>query len=117
MFSMTLFLSHFVSDFAFSNVYSDKFLDKSSYYKHLIWVLLVFLAFNFDMLTGWMLLIVSLSVLLHIGIDLLRIQNKNTNIYFEIIFLGAFFLWSYLFRNFFQDSFLSYVFQFYIVGM
>lgn len=117
MFSMTLFLSHFVSDFAFTNVYSDKFLEKSSYYKHLIWVLLVFLAFNFDMLTGWMLLIVSLSILLHIGIDLLRIKNQNTNIYFEIIFLGAFLIWSYLFRSFFQDSFLSNVFQFYIVGM
>jgi hypothetical protein len=117
MFPLTIFISHFVSDFAFTNVYSTKFLDKKNYYKHLIWVVLVFLAFNFDMLKGWSLLIVFLSLFLHAIIDLIRIRKSETNLSFELLWIGVFLLLSYLFRSFFQNSFISEVFQFYIVGM
>lgn len=117
MFPINIFLSHFVSDYAFTNVYSEKFLDKSDYYKHIIWFLLVFLAFNFDMLNGWAALVVTGSLLLHAGIDIYRIKKQKANFYMELIFLGIFFLISYIFRNLFLNSFLSNVFQLYIVGM
>jgi len=117
MFPLTIFISHFVSDFAFTNVYSPKFLDKKNYYKHLIWVVLVFLAFNFDMLKGWGILIVFFSLFIHVIIDLLRIKRKGTNLFFELVWIVVFLFLSYFFRSFFQNSFISEVFQFYIVGM
>ena len=117
MFPITLFLSHFVSDFAFSNVYSKKFLDRTNYYKHLIWLILVFLAFNFDMLKGWGLLIVPLSIILHIGFDLFRINSKQTKFLHELLFLAIFLFLSYIFKPFFQNSYLTTIFQLYIVGM
>lgn len=117
MFPLTVFISHSVSDFAFTNVYSPKFFDINNYYKHLIWVVLVFLAFNFDMLKGWGLLIVLFSIVIHILIDIFRINRQRTDLVFEVSSLVVFLFISYLFRSFFKSSFISEVFQFYIVGM
>ena len=73
--------------------------------------------FNFDMLKGWGLLIVLFSIVIHILIDIFRINRQRTDLVFEVSSLVVFLFISYLFRSFFKSSFISEVFQFYIVGM
>ena len=89
MFALNLFLSHFISDYAFSNVYSEKFLSRENYYKHLIWVVLVFLGISYDFVLSGTFILILLGIGLHVLSDFYRMKkgrhynlleyNKSTN--------------------------------------
>ncbi|MDN5343225.1 MAG: hypothetical protein PWP28_2100 [Oceanotoga sp.] len=116
MVPLNIFLSHFITDFAFSNVYSEKFLNKKTYYLHLIWAAVVFLSFNFELLNSKSFYVLILSFIIHILFDLIRIK-KNTTPLFEFIGLIIFFILNYIFKSHLEGSFLTNNFQLYILGL
>jgi len=115
MFQINLLLSHLISDFAFSDVYSKDFLDKKNYYKHMIWAAVVFFIFNFDTTTFGKVFAV-LAFLIHVGLDLFRIK-KGSTIRFEITSSLLFLVLSLPMNTYYLDSYISNPFQIYILGL
>ncbi|BBE31098.1 hypothetical protein OSSY52_12390 [Tepiditoga spiralis] len=115
MFQINLFLSHLISDFAFSDVYSKDFLDKKNYYKHMIWAAVVFFIFNFDTNNLGKLFAV-LAFLIHVALDFFRIK-KGSTLLFETISSLSFLILSIPMNNYYLDSYISNPFQIYILGL
>ncbi|HOO74692.1 MAG TPA: hypothetical protein PLS66_05325 [Tepiditoga sp.] len=116
MFALNLFLSHFISDYAFSNVYSEKFLSRENYYKHLIWVVLVFLGISYDFVLSGTFILILLGIGLHVLSDFYRMKKGSTFIS-ETVVMAVFFIISLLSKNLFSGSYITGYFQFYLVGM
>jgi hypothetical protein len=116
MFSLNLFLGHFIGEHAFSNVYSEAFTNKKGYYKHLIWIVLLFLALTFDSLLSSGAVFIVAALLMHVGVDLLRMKKKSSPL-LEFTSLIAFLLISFASTSFLKESYISWEFQLYLCGM
>ncbi|MGM0640610.1 MAG: hypothetical protein ACQESN_04195 [Thermotogota bacterium] len=117
MFSITLLLSHLIGDFAFTNVFSEKFHKKDNTIYHTIWIILVFLGFNFDFLKSMTtIFIIIFSILLHVFWDFYR-KKKESNPLNEFGISLLFLIVSFFSRNYFINSFLSITFQYYLLGL
>ncbi len=119
MIALHLFLAHAVADYSFTNpmkLYG--MIQTSQRLKHFCWVILVFLAFTFDItLTSFPgALILCGGLAIHFLTDLFRWKKQNPWIV-ELISLGAFLLYGMIVSSFFADSFLSPYFSTYLIGM
>ncbi|TGG85866.1 hypothetical protein [Geotoga petraea] len=117
MFAINLLLAHLVSDFAFTNIFSEKLTKKDNTLYHIIWVIIAFLAFTFDSLGSMTsILIISLSIIFHVVWDLYRIKVNSTPLKeFSVILI--FFVISFFTKGIFENSYLSLIFQYYLLGL
>jgi len=112
-----ILLCHLIGDFAFFNVYSKDNSNKKNFIKHVIWITALFLIINFDIILsirGFLAVIIALSI--HLLLDYIR-TKKETKFTLEIIFLSFFIILSLSFKELFLDSFITPVFQFYLLGL
>jgi hypothetical protein len=117
MFAINLLLAHLVSDFAFTNVFSEKLNKKDNTLYHIIWVVIAFLAFTFDSLGSLTsILIISLSIIFHIVWDLYRKKIESTPIK-ELSVILIFIVISFFTKGIFENSYLSIIFQYYLLGL
>lgn len=117
MFAINLLLAHLVSDFAFTNVFSEKFNKKDSFLYHIIWVIVAFLAFNFDVLNSFLSVsILVLSIILHIIWDYFRMKKGSSPIK-ELGISLVFLVIGYFSNSLYENSFLSFTFQYYLLGL
>lgn len=117
MFAINLLLAHLVSDFAFTNVFSEKLKQKENILYHIIWVVLVFLAFTFDNLNSFVsITVIAIGILFHIAWDLYREKINSTPLK-EFIVIFIFIAMSFFTKNIFENSYLSLIFQYYLLGL
>lgn len=117
MFAINLLLAHLVSDFAFTNVFSEKLDKKDNTLYHIIWVVIAFLAFTFDSLSSLAsIVIISLSIIFHIVWDLYRKKIESTPVK-EISVMLIFIVISFFAKGIFENSYLSIIFQYYLLGL
>lgn len=114
---LNIFLSHIISDFAFTNVYTEPFDSTKKYYKHLLWILAIFFLFNFEMMrTIPGLIVLFSSIFAHVYFDFYRIKNKS-NVKFEVLVFLPFIFLSLISYFIMNDSYMSLTFQFYLLGI
>jgi len=117
MFAINLLLAHLVSDFAFTNVFSEKLNKKDNTLYHIIWAVIAFLAFSFDVLGSFSgILLISLGIAIHVLWDFYRKKINSTPLK-EFSVILVFIVISFFTKNIFADSFLSLTFQYYILGL
>ncbi|KLO23360.1 MULTISPECIES: hypothetical protein [unclassified Marinitoga] len=110
------FLSHFVADHAFSNVYSEKLKSKNNLTTHIAWSIISILAFTFDSLKNPFGIIAFLVLITyHIFIDIYRI--KGTNLKREILYLIGALIINLIFYKVYMNSYISNEFIYYLIGM
>ena len=119
MIYLNYFLAHTVSDYSFTNpmkLYGEKRF--TELLKHLIWFVLVFLAFSFDVVfTSPVSMIIFCSALiLHGVIDFLRLKKFNPWIV-EGLSLVSFLIFAFIFSNQFVNSYITSYFSMYLIGM
>jgi len=112
-----LLVSYLVADHAFVNSYKLKDLEKGNLWKHFIWAILVFLAFSFDSLlmapTG--ILVFGLAIAGEFGT--LYLRKVIPDDFAEIIALVYFLLLSFLSKDFFEKSYITPQFCWYLLGI
>jgi len=86
--------------------------------KHLIWFVLVFLAFSFDVVftNPFSTVIFVVALILHSIIDFLRLRKFNPWMV-ELTSLFSFLLLSIIFSGQFANSFITSYFSLYLIGM
>lgn len=119
MLALHFFLAHTIADYSFSNpmkMYGTKSI--ASTLKHLLWYILVFLAFSFDTVFSSALGISFFvgSVALHFLIDYFRYSNKKPW-WVESLSWISFFVVGVLSSTLFSNSYISAVFAMYLTGM
>jgi len=119
LFYLNYFLAHTVSDYAFTNpmkLYGEKRFFEL--FKHMIWFVLVFLAFSFDVVFSNPLNIVIFvsALILHGIIDFLRLRKFNPWMV-ETVSIFTFLLLSFIFSSQFVNSYITSYFSLYLVGM
>ncbi|MBN2218649.1 MAG: hypothetical protein JW697_00050 [Kosmotogaceae bacterium] len=112
-----LLVAYYVVDHAFVNNKKLAKMDDKKFWMHFIWVVLIFLAFTFDVFLSNPLgiLILILSIGLTVTLDMGRKRLSN-----ELIEIIAFFLllfFTLLGRRFLIDSFVTVEFSWYLMGM
>jgi len=119
MLALNLFLAHSVADYSFTNpmkLYGQR--DRKELLKHFLWIVLVFLAFTFDItfhsITA--LTVFFAAVALHFIIDFLRIRKKNQWVV-EAVSFGGFLILSIIFSQLFKNSYITPYFSLYLIGM
>ncbi|GAB6189663.1 hypothetical protein JCM30566_14040 [Marinitoga arctica] len=116
MISLHGFLSHFVADHAFSNVYSDKLKIKNNLITHIVWSIVAILAFTFDSLkTPLGIIAFLILVSYHIFIDIYR--TKGTTFKRELLYLFGALVINLIFFNVYSNSYISNEFIYYLIGM
>jgi len=87
-------------------------------FKHLIWFVLVFLAFSFDVVfTSPVNMIIFCSALvLHGVIDILRVKKINPWMV-EGLSLASFLIFAFIFSSQFVNSYITSYFSMYLIGM
>ncbi|SHE57824.1 hypothetical protein SAMN02745164_00730 [Marinitoga hydrogenitolerans DSM 16785] len=110
------FLSHFVADHAFSNVYSEKLKSKNNLTTHIVWSIISILAFTFDSLKNPFGIIAFLVLITyHIFIDIYRI--KGTTFKKELMYLAIALIINIIFYKAYSVSYISNEFIYYLIGM
>ncbi|WGS65898.1 hypothetical protein [Marinitoga aeolica] len=110
------FLSHFVADHAFSNVYSDKLKVRNNLITHIVWSVLAILAFTFDSLKTPLGIIAFLVLAsYHVFIDIYR--TKGTTFKKELLYLAIALIINLVFYKAYTNSYISNEFIYYIIGM
>ncbi|CCU83822.1 conserved membrane hypothetical protein [Mesotoga infera] len=112
-----LLVAYYVVDHAFVNNKKLAKMDDKKFWLHFVWVVLVFLAFTFDVFLSNPLgiLILILSIGLTVTLDMGRKRLSN-----ELIEIIAFFLLLFLTllgRSFLIESFVTVEFSWYLMGM
>ncbi len=119
MIGLHFFLAHTVSDYSFINPMKLKGSgDIKKWTKHVIFVVLVFLAFGFDTLFNSPLGIISFFAALafHFAIDYLRFKDKSDKL-IELVSLLGFLVFALIFSGQFSNSYITPIFALYLIGM
>ena len=119
MFYLNYFLAHTVADYAFTNpmkLYGERRFGELI--KHIIWVILVFLAFSFDVAFTNPLNVVGfiIALILHFNFDFSRIKKYNPWTV-ELSSILAFLIYSFAYSKQFSNSFITSYFSMYLIGM
>ncbi|MFW6262853.1 MAG: hypothetical protein ACOC34_02355, partial [Thermotogota bacterium] len=119
MFYLNYFLAHTVADYAFTNpmkLYGERRF--TELIKHLIWVILVFLAFSFDIIftSPFNIVVFIIALMIHFHFDFFRIKKFNPWTV-ELSSMVAFLLYAFAFSKQFTNSFITSYFSFYLIGM
>ncbi|MBN2253799.1 MAG: hypothetical protein JW701_08875, partial [Kosmotogaceae bacterium] len=112
-----LLVAYYVVDHAFVNNRKLAKMDDKKFWMHFIWVVLIFLAFTFDVFLSSPLgiLLLILSVGLTVTVDMGRKKLSNPLIEIIAFFLLLFF--TLLGRSFLVESFVTLEFSWYLMGM
>lgn len=112
-----LLVAYYVVDHAFVNNTKLSKMDDKKLWIHFLWVVLVFLAFTFDVFLsnplGILLLILSIG--LTVTLDMGR--KKLANSLVEIVAFFAFLFFTLLGRKYLLNSFITVEFSWYLMGM
>jgi len=112
-----LLVAYYVVDHAFVNNRKLAKMDDKKFWMHFIWVVLIFLAFTFDVFLSSPLgiLLLILSIGLTVTVDMGRKRLSNPLIEVIAFFLLLFF--TLLGRSFLVESFVTVEFSWYLMGM
>lgn len=112
-----LLVAYYVVDHAFVNNRKLAKMDDKKFWTHFIWVVLIFLAFTFDVFLssplGILLLILSIGLTVTVDIGRKRLSNPLIEViaFFLLLFLTL------LGRSFLVESFVTVEFSWYLMGM
>jgi len=110
------FLSSFIADHAFSNVYSEKLKVRNNLITHIIWSILAILAFTFDTLKTPLGIIAFLVLVsYHVFIDIYR--TKGTTFKKELLYLTIALVINLIFFKAYTNTYISTEFIYYLLGM
>lgn len=110
------FLSSFIADHAFSNVYSEKLKVRNNLITHIIWSILAILAFTFDTLKTPLGIIAFLVLVsYHVFIDIYR--TKGTTFKKELLYLSIALVINLIFFKAYTNTYISTEFIYYLLGM
>ncbi|WP_129408396.1 hypothetical protein [Marinitoga lauensis] len=110
------FLSNFIADHAFSNVYSEKLKEKNNLITHIVWSIIAILAFTFDTLNSPIGIVAFLVLIAyHVFIDIYR--TKGTNFKKELLYLVIALIINLVFYKAYTHSYISNEFIYYLIGM
>ncbi|HPX21991.1 MAG TPA: hypothetical protein PLA66_04010 [Mesotoga sp.] len=112
-----LLVAYYVVDHAFVNNTKLSKMDDKKLWTHFIWVVLVFLAFTFDVFLsnplGILLLILSIGVTVTLDMG----RKKLSNHLIEIIAFFIFLFFTLLGKSYLSRSFVTTEFSWYLLGM